>query len=129
MQKHRLRTTVNGNRCLRDPLHPETTPSETVADDSNDKANYRRAERGKTHSWFLARKGGSGYRLWMKTSAGSLKRTLSFRTCSSVSLRCFARNMETALSDPNSGIKSRWVRSCCSRRNRTTETASATGIG
>ena len=44
------------------------------------------------------------YRLRMKTSAGNLKCALNLRTCSSVSFRCLARNMETALSDPNSGI-------------------------
>ena len=37
----------------------------------------------------------------MKTSAGSLKRALNLLTCSKVSLRCLARNMDTALSDPN----------------------------
>jgi len=42
----------------------------------------------------------------MKTSAGSLNRELNLRTCSSVSFRCPARNIETALSDPNSGVKS-----------------------
>ena len=50
------------------------------------------------------------YPLFTKTSAGSLKRLLNFRTCSKVSLRCPARNMETALSDPNSGTRSRCVR-------------------
>ena len=49
------------------------------------------------------------YRLLTKTSAGSLKRLLNFRTCSKVSFRCPARNMETALSDPNSGTRSRCV--------------------
>jgi hypothetical protein len=58
-----------------------------------------------------------------------LKRKRNFRTCSSVSFRRFLGNMETALADPNSGIKSRCVRSCCSRRNRTTQTASAAEIG
>ena len=51
-----------------------------------------------------------GYRLRTKTSAGSLNRALSFRICSNVIFRCLARNMETALSEPNSGTRSRWVR-------------------
>ncbi len=37
----------------------------------------------------------------MKTSAGSLKRALNFRTCSKVRLRCPVMNIETALSEPN----------------------------
>lgn len=37
----------------------------------------------------------------MKTSAGSLKRALNLLTCSKVSLRLPARNIDTALSDPN----------------------------
>ena len=41
----------------------------------------------------------------MKTSAGSLKRVLNLRTCSRVSLRWPVRNIDTALSDPNCGIK------------------------
>src|SRR6266850_4245338 len=72
--------------------------------------------------------GGLSYGLRMKISAGSLNRELNLRTCSSVSFRCPARNIETALSDPNSGVKSRCVRPCCSMRYRTTETASASGI-
>jgi hypothetical protein len=71
---------------------------------------------------------GLSYGLRMKTSAGSLNRELNLRTCSSVSFRCPARNIETALSDPNSDVKSRCIRPCCSMRNRTTETASASGI-
>jgi hypothetical protein len=51
-----------------------------------------------------------GYRLRMKTSAGSLNRELNLRTCSSVSFLCPARNIETALSDPNSDVNSRCVR-------------------
>ena len=42
------------------------------------------------------------YGLRMKISAGSLNRELSLRTCSSVSFRCPARNIEKTLSDPNS---------------------------
>src|SRR3989442_44447 len=68
------------------------------------------------------------YGFRMKTSAGSLNRELNLRTCSSVSFRCPARNIESALSDPNSGVKSRCVRPCCSMSNRTTEAASAAGI-
>src|SRR5206468_6772487 len=37
---------------------------------------------------------GLSYRLRMKTSAGSLNRELNLRTCSIVSYRCPARNME-----------------------------------
>src|SRR5438128_2666774 len=37
----------------------------------------------------------------MKTSVGSLNRALNFRTCSMVRFRCPARNIETALSEPN----------------------------
>jgi len=77
----------------------------------------------------FSQQGDSGNRLQMTTSAGRLNRVLNFRTCFSVSLRCLARNIDTALSDPNYGIKSRCVSSCCSRRNRITETASAAGIG
>jgi len=65
----------------------------------------------------------------MKTLAESLNRELNLRTCSGVSCRCPARNIETALSDPNSGVKSRCVSPCCSMRNRTTDIASASGIG
>jgi hypothetical protein len=63
----------------------------------------------------------------MKRSVGRLNRVLNLRTCSSVSFRRPARNIDTALSEPNCGIRSRCVRFCCSIRNRTTETGSATG--
>jgi hypothetical protein len=52
-----------------------------------------------------------------------------FRTWSMVNFRSPARNMETALSDPNWGTRSRCLRPCCSMRNRTTETGLAAGIG
>src|ERR1700733_12768119 len=53
---------------------------------------------------------GLSYGLRMKVSAGSLNRELNLRTCSSVSFRCPARNIDTPLSDPNSGVKSRCVK-------------------
>jgi hypothetical protein len=59
------------------------------------------------------------------TSAESLKRSPNFRTCSKVRFRSPDRNIETALSEPNSVIRSRWARFCRSRRSRTTETGSA----
>ncbi len=37
----------------------------------------------------------------MKRSAGSLNRALKRRTCVSVSVRCPAKNIDTALSEPN----------------------------
>jgi len=58
--------------------------------------------------------------LGMKTSAGSLNRVLNFRTCPNVRLRSPVMNIETALSEPNWGMRSGWVRFCCSMRNRTT---------
>jgi hypothetical protein len=45
--------------------------------------------------------------LGMKTSAGSLNRVLNFRTCPNVRLRSPVMNIETALSDPNWGMRSR----------------------
>ena len=63
----------------------------------------------------------------MKTSVGSLKRALNIRTCFKFKGRRPFRNMETALSEPNSGIKSRCARCCCSSRKRNTETGSASG--
>jgi hypothetical protein len=65
----------------------------------------------------------------MNTSALSLKRAQSFRICSTVRSRCPERNMLTALCEPNSGIKLRWVRFPCSIKCRTTETGLALGMG
>ena len=92
-----------------DPGHDGLMPlaefgsSSAVKGGRHKRDNHRERERPFARRFALCVTGALG----MKTSAGSLNRVLNFRTCPNVRLRSPVMNIETALSEPNWGMRSR----------------------